>query len=83
MLKIKDNVDFKELEKYGYLYEEEYDVYGFFNPIYIKHCKYYWCVIVDTLDRKIYKVREDLFTTLKEKDIDDLIKDDLVEKVND
>ena len=76
MLKIKDNVDLKELEKYGFnnKYSNDYEkVIGYAKTI--------WCEI-DTKtiwleDSMSYFDRDDYIQPL----IQDLIKADLVEKV--
>ena len=73
MLKIKDNVDLKELEKYGFKYEKYYE-YG----------KYYLLrrngkVIIRIVERKLkLHSNNKTYSTLY-----DLIKDGLVEKVGD
>lgn len=81
MLKIKDNVDLKELEKYGF---EHYPL------IYIKETKRYDDYMGMNTAKKIYideKTREisigtNLFNTDIELDtLYDLIKDGIVEKV--
>ena len=75
MLKIKDNVDLKELEKYGFIQEEDCISKKFFA--YKKHSTRIWFY-----DRHISKsdahFGEDDFELLY-----DLIKADLVEKVED
>ena len=83
MLKIKDNVDLKELEKFGFEY---------YPLIYVKETIRYddymdmntaKKVFVDEKTREI-SVGTNLFNTDIELDtIYDLIKADLVEKVND
>ena len=71
MLKIKDNVDLKELEKYGFKYEQYYN-YG----------KYYMLrrngkVIIRVTERELtLHSNKETYSTLY-----DLIKDGLVEKV--
>ena len=78
LLKIKGNVDLKELEKYDYNLE---------NDRYKKHLNNNWweIIIIDTKDREIYKWVEEIgywsIYDVDKKDIDDLIKADLVEKV--
>lgn len=73
MLKIKDNVDLKELEKYGFKYEQYYE-YG----------KYYLLrrngkVIIRIVERQLkLHSNNKTYSTLY-----DLIKDGLVEKVGD
>ena len=71
MLKIKDNVDLKELEKYGFKYEQYY-----------KYGKYYILrrngkVIIRVVERELtLHSNKETYNTLY-----DLIKDGLVEKV--
>lgn len=78
MLKIKDEVDLKELEKFGY---EEYDE-GLNEP-YIIHRKYIKSFIsIDILpDGKIIKNNDESEGIIKKEDIQDLIQAGLVEKV--
>ena len=78
MLKIKDNVDLKELEKYGF---KEY------NDEYIRHYKndiatfiYKDSRIIEDIDTD-YKFLENL-NLGESKRVKDLIKADLVEKVD-
>ena len=82
MLKIKDNVDLKELEKFGFEYEEDED-------------EYYWCKYLSDNEHKLFIYEDDreiiqgrfqlIFgfgrVELDKKWIDDLIKADLVEVV--
>ena len=77
MLKIKDNVDLKELEKYGLKHLRKYKVYsederwGHFE------------VNEDGEDARVIRIVDDIY---ENEDLDvlyDLIKDGLVEKVND
>ena len=79
MLKIKDNVDLKELEKYGFEYQEEernYWKYVFMNKNGDE--KQYW---VD-IDTRAIEFCVDTMRILKyDETIYDLIKDGLVEKV--
>lgn len=77
MLKIKDNVDLKELEKFGFIeFKEEY----------IRHYKSDIATFIDKDTRKIvdvdtdYKFLENL-NLGDSKRVNDLIKADLVEKV--
>ena len=52
MLKIKDNVDLKELEKFGFEYDEDYDYwfyYAFTEPNDQSEVRYY----IDNKDRRI------------------------------
>lgn len=81
MLKIKDNVDLKELEKYGFEYQ---------TMIYIKDIrrsndflKENKVIYVEEANREI-SIHKGLFNVDEELDtIYDLIKDNLVEKVSD
>ena len=69
MLKIKDNVDLKELEKFGFLFV-------FDNSIeMIKHLNNHGNVFIERYTHQIMY--------WKKEDIEDLIKEDLVEKVSD
>ena len=69
MLKIKDNVDLKELEKQGF----EYRKYFYYNYEYEK-----WGIRVESSTRKIDALPGAYIDLLY-----DLIKADLVEKVED
>lgn len=90
MLKIKDNVDLKELEKYGYELQEDWwnrpskitvnDVGG--KMIYYKHVAPYVSIEIELETRKITENYGDAFVTVNEEYIDDLIKDGLVEKID-
>jgi hypothetical protein len=73
MLKIKDNVDLKELEKYGFIEQQV----GMDNA-YVKYrtIGLYEESIIIWLDRRIQVKAIEILDTLY-----DLIKDDLVEKV--
>lgn len=75
MLKIKDNIDLKELEKYGFKYHKDL----IYKPKYKE-----WSVIELSVDpkTKIIKIAgiSDLFHTVEDT-LFDLIKADLVEKV--
>lgn len=81
MLKIKDNVDLKELEKFGFNFRGDYNAY----------VRYYFKIpnaetLVDKKS-KIIKNYDDSFIQFgipsDEKLLEDLIKADLVEKVGD
>lgn len=84
MLKIKDNVDLKELEKFGFKYDEE-------MKYYYKHClgtfnKFLVSTIddIDTCKGQIIFYNDSEFNaTLYLDTLYDLIKADLVEKVKD
>lgn len=91
MLKIKDNVDLKELEKYGYELQEDWwnrttevtgnDVKG--EMIYSKNVDSYVTIEIELETRRITENYDDMFVTVDDKYIKDLIKADLVEKVDD
>lgn len=79
MLKIKDSVDLKELEQFGFKFRKDYDCY----------VRYYFKVgnaetLVDKKS-KIIKNYDDSFTQFgipsDEELLEDLIKADMVEKV--
>ena len=81
MLKIKDNVDLKELEKYGFVkcnfgYEKEIDMEDYTITIKIEK----------EFEEAIMYIQNDYYdcdyTCLIPSVIYDLIKDDLVEKVD-
>ena len=91
LLKIKDNVDLKELEKFGYEYENVLDVY---YKMIIPHKLLIFLfeyqpkarVITITKNRKIITKKMQYWLDwnickTNEKDIRDLKKADLVEKV--
>lgn len=79
MLKIKNNVDLKELEKFGFEYiEKDFDTCC---EIYSRTCGLYKSIIIFVKDRKILKVTDGKTFELKDEDIEDLIQADLVEKV--
>lgn len=72
MLKIKDNVDLKELEKYGFHLGRTY--------ITDKEC-YFSSKIMILVEDRIIKKEEKTFDTTDYDTLYDLIKADLVEKV--
>ena len=81
MLKIKDNVDLKELEKYGFEYDKDRGFY--WKYVFLSRYgdeKQYW---VDEETRIIYFQLDKCGLSIFEYDntLYDLIKDDLVEKV--
>lgn len=82
MLKIKDNVDLKELEKFGFyksggVYQKNLEYDNINSPIVgIDMCIY---IVID--DKKIRFSAHDKKETTKLDVIYDLIKADLVEKV--
>lgn len=92
MLKIKDNVDLEELEKYGFEYESVLEVYyKMIIPkkylIFLFNYQPKARVITITKERKIVTKKMDNWLDWNEcrtdeKDIKKLIKDGLVEKVN-
>jgi hypothetical protein len=76
MLKIKDNVDLKELEKFGFkCFNEEKQFYD------IKLCERYDTEEINIYNREI-NISLDGWETNNLDLLYDLIKDDLVEKVN-
>jgi hypothetical protein len=88
MLKIKDNVDLKELEKYGF--EDMSDIYGYYYREYKIMSPYFTEFIGIDIDRCIgaYENADDDIRRISAHDdesikelIDDLINDGLVEKV--
>lgn len=91
MPKIRDDVDLKELEKYGYKLQEDWwnrtteiignDVKG--EMIYSKNVDYYVTIEIELETRRITENYDDMFVTVDEKYIKDLIKADLVEKKGD
>ena len=91
MLKIRDEVDLKELEKFGYEMQEDWwnrpagvcrgDVFG--EYIYSKDVALYTSIEIEIKTRKITEQRNDIFISVEEKYIQDLIQAGLVEKVED
>ena len=81
MLKIKDNVDLKELEKYGFLFCLGYNNHNFYAKSSIKNTELVYKVDVRYRTMSVATYDGD------EIDLDDtlynLIKDGLVEKVED
>ena len=74
MLKIKDNVDLKELEKYGFKYNNnmhEYEIGYIFNGY----------ISIEKNDRLIKPIYDEVMWINFEDILYDLIKADLVEKV--
>lgn len=79
MLKIKDNVDLKELEKYGF----EYDERGFYSFTRIIDSVLAWKLVV-TINHHYLQVKVYVPCTMAgslQSVLYDLIKDGLVEKV--
>ena len=81
MLKIKDNVDLKELEKFGFTYTNEYEQYYVLKEN--KDSAVDDCILVQ--ERKItLRVDNNLVPLYEDYDLTkiyDLIKADLVEKI--
>ena len=102
MLKVKDNVDLKKLEKYGFNYlKKSYVIDDFGNTKTDEYVKIHKKIVLGTdyivdcsmyihnPDRKIgfghvaQKYEYELYKKFVEETLYDLIKDGLVEKVND
>ena len=89
MLKIKDNVDLKELEKYGWIYDEDDGFLGRdIVPHYYKNFDYYNQIKIYPNDKILFATHDETMLISEEKVlkygwIDNLIKDGLVEKVED
>lgn len=88
MLKIKDNVDLKELEKYGLVFKTISDK-GKFQYIQNDDCWYQSGLMIDVDTRFIllhsgdYDYKKSVWTGKNTTTLYDLIKDGLVEKVSD
>ena len=80
MLKIKDEIDLKELEKFGYYSED----IGLNDPfiIYKKYIKSYISIDIYP-DKTIHKNNDENEGTLTDEEVQDLIQAGLVEKVDD
>lgn len=83
MLKIKENIDLKELEKYGlelYEYEEEGLKYIYYN---FPGCTTNRILILDEIDDDVERAFyfDDVLTDEEADILYDLVKADLVEKV--
>lgn len=80
MWKVKDGVDLKELEKYGFkLYKGYYKNKGYYK----KNLEFSDIeIFVDVEQRIIERSNQFVFTKVYEDEIQDLIKADLVEKVD-
>jgi len=76
MLKIKSNVDLKELEKYGFKYFEN----GNYKVYEIDNWNSWLCV---EIKNRILQIGVQDYNDIEEDIIYDLIKADLVEKVGD
>lgn len=81
MLKIKDNVDLKELEKYGFKYYEN----GCGTKGWSRKCDYWHNIFLNIIeeekefeDKKIERIIPRVYDDI----LYDLIKDGLVEKVD-
>ena len=94
MLKIKDNIDLKELEKFGFEYDDEFDVGMYIkskhykkelnDPIYGKYEELFSdriCVFEN--DRKIITDNYSLQNKMDYDTLFDLIQAGLIEKVSD
>ena len=80
MLKIKDNIDLKELEKYGFE-KDGYNYYYDFIPYKENEGQY---ILFDVKEKKLYLNYIDIYYFDEATNIlYDLIKADLVEKVDD
>lgn len=89
MLKIKDNVDLKELERFGFELQEDWwtrpkeitknNITGY--EIYYKHVAPYTSIEIELETRIITQNYEDVFVKVSEDYIHDLIKADLVEEM--
>ena len=80
MLKVKDNVDLKELEKYGYRQDVDMS-FSYHKNLYLSGVE----IFIDSGTRQIHELYHPEYKCEFEnlKYIDDLIKDGLVEKVSD
>ena len=88
MLKIKDNVDLKELEKFGFYKENESDdwyFYEFLGDSFPACEPLYWCGVLekneeeyDAIERVLYSFQNDIPNVVY-----DLIQSELVEKASD
>lgn len=78
MLKIRPDIDLKELKKFGFEYiDEDFDTCC---EIYSRSCGQYKSIIVFVENRKILKVTDGKTLELKDEDIQDLIQAGLVIK---
>ena len=78
MLKIKDNLDLKELEKFDFKYNDNTGKYMFYERNLLG--KTY--IVINSWNRKIIYIQSEENDTICLKKIYDLIKADLVEKVD-
>lgn len=93
MLKIKDNVDLKELEKFGFCEDENYYVDNMIKfklslaigvPIIEKETRRIEMLIDTSLGKELSVFKnKNLITSVITENVYDLIKDGLVEKVSD
>lgn len=89
MYKIRENIDLKELEEYGYELQEDWwnrpskittnDIEG--EMIYYKHVAPYTSIEIEIKTRRITEQQEDIFRCVDEEYIQDLIQADLVVKM--
>ena len=77
MLKIKDNVDLKELEKFGFMYDKGYE---WQDIICYKYVDDDYCIEAFKDEIRMYIFEDGLFIDVPEI-LYDLIKADLVEKI--
>jgi len=83
MLKLKDNVDLKELEKFGFEEYKEHDGYVYDIIPYIKDKQYSYIEIFNETRRiSCLEYVEDEYVQIAIEKLFDLIKAGLVEKVN-
>ena len=90
MLKIKDNVDLKELEKYGYYRMYDYYVDNMINVVLAQRIGTYR-INCETREIEVFFKEDDIFNKLNDgwyavkltNELYDLIKADLVEKIDD
>lgn len=80
MWKVKDSVDLKELEKYGYRQDVDMS-FSYHKNLYLSGVE----IFIDSGTRQIHELYHHEYKCEYEnlKYIDDLIKADLIEKVND
>jgi hypothetical protein len=76
MLKIKDNVDLKELEKYGFVYNEEYDFWSDEHP-----CCSHYDIDANGDRARIIRITDDIYYEEELDKLYDIINAGLVEKV--
>ena len=76
MLKIKSDIDLKELEKYGFVYNEEYKEWNSDDSY-----KASFCIEEDGELARVLRISDDIYDSAELETLYDLIKDGLVEKV--